>query len=233
MILSTLRRRLYYWALAYLIIFTIIGFSMAAPDPRAAVVMQWGSFISWVVIISSFFASPIILFVSRLFKRFHFGGKTLFVIGATALALTEEALAIFWNNNISALFSTTDKTILTITTNYFDLIAKHSVIVFIPMFIVWAYLLKNRHYSAEEAFLYFGLTGILAEFWFMPSTLIFMAGGFWILVYGAMVYAPAKLLVGKKEKFHFSFLRAGVAIFLSFLAAVPVALLVSILTKSA
>jgi hypothetical protein len=233
MILSTLRRKLYYWALAYLGIFTIIGFSMAVPDPRAAIVMQWGSFISWVVITGSYFATPVVLFVSRLVKRFRFGEKTLFVLGATTLALVEEALAIFWNNNISALFSTADKTILTITTNYFELISQHSVVVFIPMFIVWAYLLKNRHYSAEEAFLYFGLTGILAEFWYVPSFFPFIAGGFWVLVYGSMVYVPAKLLIGTKEKFNFSFRRAGVAIALSFLAAVPVALIVSILTKSA
>lgn len=230
MTLSDLRRKLYYWAFAYLGVFTFIGFSQPLPDPRAAIVMQWGSFIIWVVIMGFFLAPSIASFVSGLVKSFGFGQKSIFIVGATALALIEEAVAIFLNNNVSTSLSTSSGTILTATRNYFELVTQKSVVVFIPMFIVWAYLLKNKHYSAEEAFLYFGLTGILAEFWFMPGPLIFIAGGFWMLVYGAMVYAPAVLLVGKKEKFDFSFRRAIFAIFLSFLAATPVAFFVLVLT---
>lgn len=233
MIHTTLRKKLYYWAGAYLALFTLIGFSSGLPAPRAAITMLIAHFASWVLIVAPFFAGGIVSLAHRAVRRFTFGKKTLFVLGATTLALVEEALALFWNNSIASSFGVIapDNNILTASTNFLTLVTKHSVIVFIPMFIVWAYLLTKKEYSAEEAFVYFGITGILAEFWFAPSILPFLAGGFWVLVYGAMVYIPAQMLVGKKEGFTFSYSRASFAVVLSFLAALPVAFFVAILTK--
>jgi hypothetical protein len=48
MIHTTLRKKLYYWAGAYLALFTLIGFSSGLPAPRAAITMLIAHFASWV-----------------------------------------------------------------------------------------------------------------------------------------------------------------------------------------
>lgn len=241
MISKKLKKFLFGWGILYFIFVGIVAFTQGSSDvqkelgEKAAFIMQLGQFITWSLLIAPFLLPRFLPAILNFFKkRFNLGKKTLFVLLASMAVLIEEAVAILWNNSVSSSFpSLSDNTLLTATTNYFDLIAKHSVIVFIPMVVVWAYLLSRRNYNAGEAFLYFGMGGILAELVYNFNPLPLMAAGLWVFIYGYMVYTPAIIVFGNEEKFSFSFRRAGFAILLSFLAAIPVALIVSILTKSA
>jgi hypothetical protein len=79
---------------------------------------------------------------------------------------------------------------ITASANYFDVILHHSVVVFVPMFIGWAVLLKYWRFAPFEVFLLWGITGTFLEFTYsgyqgVPNF------PFWILVYGPMVWLPA------------------------------------------
>ncbi len=66
----------------------------------------------------------------------------------------------------------------------------HSVVVFVPMFIAWAVMLRRRRFPPVAVFVLFGLTELLAEtISFGPQNLGNFA--FRIFVYGLMVWLPA------------------------------------------
>ena len=56
------------------------------------------------------------------------------------------------------------------------------------MFVAWAWMLSRWRFLPLEVLLLFGITGSLAEASINPTSLI---GGFWVFVYGLMVYLPA------------------------------------------
>jgi hypothetical protein len=78
---------------------------------------------------------------------------------------------------------------ITASANYFDVVALHSVVMFIPMFVGWAVLLWRYDFSPFAVFVLFGLTGTLAEMSFGPQHALEF--GMWIFVYGLMVFLPA------------------------------------------
>jgi hypothetical protein len=73
--------------------------------------------------------------------------------------------------------------------NYLEVILKHSVIAFVPLFLCWGWLLCQYDFRPSEV-LRLGLNGTLAEtLSFGPQNLIQV--GMWTWVYGLMDYLPA------------------------------------------
>jgi hypothetical protein len=113
-----------------------------------------------------------------------------FVTFTILLAMLEEAITTTMTN-LAPLFGVqVGEAYITASANYLDVILHHSVVVFVPWFIAWAWILTCYAFSPFWVFLLFGLNGLLAE------TLTFglqNLGGFamWIFVYGLMVYLPA------------------------------------------
>jgi hypothetical protein len=56
------------------------------------------------------------------------------------------------------------------------------------MFIAWSLMLSWWRFTPLQVMLLFGITGSLAEASIQASNLF---GGFWVFVYGLMVYLPA------------------------------------------
>ena len=141
------------------------------------------------------------------------------------LALVEEAITTTMTNLAPVFGVKVGQAYITASTNYLDVILGHSVIVFVPMFVAWAWLLSWYDFRPAKVMLLFGLTGTLAE----AGT--FGLGhlaevGLWVFVYGLMVYLPAYSApteCGAKQPC----LRHYVlAVFLPFLFVVPVAIVV-------
>lgn len=113
-----------------------------------------------------------------------------FVIASTLLAMAEEALTTTLTN-LAPLYGTkVGEAYITASANYIDVVTRHSVVVFIPMFVGWAWMLGRWRFSPAEVFLLFGASGSIAEAQFAgnPNHLI---AGFWFFVYGLMVWLPA------------------------------------------
>ncbi|MBN2149039.1 MAG: hypothetical protein JW726_16760 [Anaerolineales bacterium] len=179
---------------AWLVVTTAFSLVVNWPDPtaRAVVGMACGLVVLWV-----FAGGVLMLWLRRLLiarvQRIGLPWPLKFILFATLLALIEEAITTTMTN-LAPLFGVpVGQAYITASADYLDVILHHSVIVFIPMFIAWAWLLKRYAFSPFQVFLLFGLTGMLSE------AVTFGAGqllGFaqWILVYGLMVYLPASSL---------------------------------------
>ncbi len=165
---------------------------------------------------------------AALVARIGLGWRAKFVLFATLLALIEEAISTGMTN-LAPLFGVrVGEAYITASANYLDVILFHSVIVFVPMFVGWAWLLGRRAFSPNAVFLLFGLTGTLSEILsFGTQNLVSL--GFWCCVYGLMVYLPAYALPadrGAKTPRPFDYV---LAILVPFALAIPVAILVGIL----
>ena len=149
-----------------------------------------------------------------------------FVLFCTALALTEEAIAVLMTNLAPVFGVPVGAAYITASANYFDVVMFHSVVVFVPMFIVWAFLLSRRDFSPAAVFLLFGITGFLSESIF-AGTFDLARAPFWVFIYGLMIWLPAYCLPprdGTKLPYWSLYL---LAIFVPYLLAIPVALVVS------
>jgi hypothetical protein len=155
---------------------------------RAVIGMGWGLILLWIFLggmLMHCFREPIRAAVARV----RLDWRLKFILLATTLALIEEAITTTMTN-LAPLFGVkVGEAYITASANYLDVVAMHSVVVFIPMFVAWAVILWRYDFSPFAVFLLFGLTGTLAEMTFGPQHA--REFGLWIFVYGLMVYLPA------------------------------------------
>jgi hypothetical protein len=175
-----------FWLLATTSLITAISW----PNPRARAVlgMGWGLILGWILaggLLMVRFRQPI----REVVRRLPLDWRLKFVGFATLLALTEEAITTTMTNLAPVFGVRIGEAYITASTNYLDVVALHSVVVFLPMFLGWAILLWRYDFSPFAVFVLFGLTGTIAEMSFGPQHALEF--GLWIFVYGLMVYLPA------------------------------------------
>ena len=147
-----------------------------------------------------------------------------FTVLATIMILIEEAITTSITNLAEPLFNVSStEAYITASTNYLDVILNHSVIVFIPMFICWGFIIKKYKFNYLWVYLLFGITGTLSE------TLSFGVGsliaiGFWINIYGLMIYLPA-YLVRVKNRIKPTWWFYVVMIILPIIVALPIVII--------
>jgi hypothetical protein len=166
--------------------------------------------------------------VKNLVLRIPLHWQVKFVLFATLLALVEEAITTSMTNLAPLFGAETGEAYITASANYFDVILHHSVIVFVPWFIAWAWLLRRYDFSPFRVFLLTGLNGLLAE------SLTFGWGhlnefALWIFVYGLMVYLPAYTIPTERGAVPPKLRHAVLAFLLPFLLGIPWAILVNLL----
>lgn len=120
-----------------------------------------------------------------------------FVVGCIVLALAEEAVTTLMTNCAPLFGVKVGEAYITASADYLDVVLNHSVVVFVPMFIGWAVMLRWWRFEPFSVFLLFGMTGILAEMSFAgPQALLNF--GFWIFIYGLMAWLPAYCLPAER-----------------------------------
>lgn len=161
-----------------------------SPNQRAVIGMAWGLILFWIVG-CGFSMWHWRARWCRMADRVPLPWPVKFVLGSILLAMLEEAVTTSMTNCAPLFGVPVGRAYITASTNYFDVIFRHSVVVFMPMFIGWAVLLKVWRFSPFEVFLLWGITGTLLEYAYsgyqgIPNF------PFWILVYGPMVWLPAR-----------------------------------------
>jgi len=121
------------------------------------------------------------------------GWRARFLLLATLLALVEEAITTTLTNLAPLFGSRPGDAFITASTNYLEVVLYHSVIVIVPMFVAWAWLLSRWAFRTGWVVLLFGLDGVLAEALLGGLGAVVMAP-IWIFVYGLMIYLPAYTL---------------------------------------
>jgi hypothetical protein len=157
------------------------------PVDRAIILMADGLILFWIVIGGAL--TPMLR--KRLVPwlvQIPLDWRVRFVLLCTAMALLEEVITTTMTNLAPLLGTTPEEAHITASTNYFVVVCFHSVVVFVPMFIAWALMLSWWKFTPLKVLLLFGITGSMAEASINPTSLI---GGFWVFVYGLMVYLPA------------------------------------------
>ena len=164
------------------------------------------------------------------FRALKMPWELRFILLATFLAMMEEVVTT--GLSILARFlGAGEKGIITASTNYFEVIGLNSVIVFIPLFAVWALMLRWWDFKPVEAMLLFGLTGTLAETTSFGMQ-NFLLVGFWVFVYGLMVWLPAWTIPAERGARSVRWWAWPIAIFLPFVGNVPVAMVVLLVRKT-
>ncbi|KKQ83314.1 MAG: hypothetical protein UT07_C0006G0022 [Parcubacteria group bacterium GW2011_GWB1_38_8] len=150
-----------------------------------AVKMLWSLILFWIVVcgyLMHFYRDNF----SRFFNNIKLKFLLKFVLFSSIFVLVEEGIAtginyyFYLNTGVSAL---------TASTNYFEVIFKHSLVALVPLFIVFGLYLKKYKPSPEKAFLIFGIVGVFAETT-VGGLLSLLQAGMWIFVYGLMIYLP-------------------------------------------
>jgi hypothetical protein len=185
------------WAtVAYAAVFTV--FVLAKPDPpnpvkffdnRAVIFMGGILLLVWCLIggiLQRVLRDPFKRFV----RRVPIGWRTRFVLLCIIFALLEEAVTTGLTNLAPVFGGVTEAAKITASKNYLEVVCLHSVVVFVPSFIIWAVILSFFDFAPAEVMLLYGLTGWLMELvTFGPQNWGMI--GMWVFVYGLMVYLPA------------------------------------------
>jgi hypothetical protein len=154
--------------------------SSGSTQERAIILMADGLILFWVILGGSLTPWLRRWLVPRLIT-IPIGWRVRFVLLCTAMALLEEVITTSMTNLAPLLGTTPEEAHITGSTNYLVVVCFHSVVVFVPMFAAWAWMLSRWDFSPLKVLLLFGITGSIAEASMNPANLI---GGFWVFVYG-------------------------------------------------
>jgi hypothetical protein len=195
------------------------------PITRAVLRMALGVVLLWIL-----GGGILSLALRRPLRSLVMGGKPrwqiAFVLGSTAMALLEEAVTTSMTNLAPAWGVPTAQAHITASGNYLDVVLLHSVIVFVPMFIAWSLLLKRYNFTPTMIFVLYGLTGLLGEW--ASFGVYFIQVGFWIYVYGLMVFLPTQIVPPQRIVRAPGIRACVLALVLPLLCAIPVAIAVQI-----
>lgn len=225
--IPTLIRVLAVWTGLSSTLLLLIAIFFMGPNSRAVIFMATGLTLIWIVFGGSLMwrmRDRVRAFV----RRIPLPWALKFILFCTLLALTEEAVTVSMTNLAPVFGVPVGAAYITASANYLDVVTLHSVVVFVPMFIAWAWMLRRWDFAPQAVFLLFGLTGFLAEAQFAGSLNLLQAP-FWIFVYGLMVWLPAYSLEARDGIKTAKWGQAGAAVLLPFVFAIPVALLVGLL----
>jgi hypothetical protein len=198
------------------------------PKMRAVLGMGWGLILLWIGLGGTLmyrFRDPIREAVLRL----RLDWRLKFILFATVLALMEEAITTTMTN-LAPLFGVRiGEAYITASTNYLDVVALHSVVMFVPLFVGWSLILSRYAFSPFSVFLLFGLTGTVMETNF--GTKNPLEFGLWIFVYGLMVFLPAYCVPVERKTHPLRWWHYPAAVFVPFLfiPLVPLPLLAGLL----
>lgn len=206
---------------------TLVYFATAENQVfRAVISMGLGLIALWVLV------GGTLMYVFRervkaLVLKIPLHWQVKFVLFATLLAMTEEAITTLMTNLAPSFGVQVGEAYITASANYLDVILHHSVIVFVPWFIAWAWLLKRYDFSPFWVFLLTGLNGLFAESltfgWEHLSEF-----ALWIFVYGLMVYLPAYTIPAGRGAQRPRLWHGVLAFFLPLVVGIPWAALVNL-----
>ena len=124
-------------------------------------------------------------------RRIPLDERVKFTLFAVALACLEEVVTVSMTNLAPVFGAEVAEAFITASANYLDVIAFHSVVVFVPYFIVLPLILSRWAFTPFVVFLSFGVVGTLCEAIFAGNLSALIGFPMWAFVYGLMVWLPA------------------------------------------
>ena len=215
------------YSILLVVILNLIVLTSGKLHEKAIFMMADGLILLWIIVGGSLTPFLQKRLVPRL-AAIPIDWRLRFVILSTIMALIEEVITTSMTNLAPVFGTTPEEAHITASTNYFTVVCFHSVVVIAPMFVAWAWMLSRWNFSPLKVLLLFGLTGSLAEAGLNWTSLI---GGFWVFVYGLMVYLPACTVPVDRGARPLRWWHYPMAVFLPFLAVIPVVPVVLLLRR--
>ncbi len=128
--------------------------------------------------------------IAGVMRRIRLDERLKFTLFAVLLACLEEGVTVSMTNLAPVFGAGVGEAYITASGNYFDVIAFHSVVVFVPYFIVLPLILSRWAFSPFAVFLSFGVVGTLCEAIFAGNVGVVIGFPMWAFVYGLMVWLP-------------------------------------------
>jgi hypothetical protein len=179
-------------SLAVLEILFVLVATSSTVNTRATILMATAHFALWVVLFGGaqyVLRAPAV----RVLRAIPLPWQLVFVLACTVLALLEEASATLMTNLASVFGSRIGAAYMTASTNYWDVVLFHSVVVFVPLFIGLSFALRRYAFTSTQLFWLWGCVGVLAETMLSGPQQLLQAP-IWIPIYGLMVWLPASAI---------------------------------------
>ncbi len=219
------------------VVFAVFMLLVGATSTGANVAMERGisGMIIGLIVVWIFIGGGLMYRMRDRFRVFVlasvWGWKKKFVIASVCFALIEEAITTTLTNSAPLFGAKVGEAHITASANFFDVVFLHSVIVFIPLFIAWTWVLTRYDFKPFTVFILFGLMGVVVEASFIGPT-AFIGFPMWIFVYGLMIYLPVYALPENRGAKPVRFYHYIVAIPAVFLLAIPMLIpIVFVVTK--
>lgn len=222
---TTLIRFLAAWTLLASTLMFVAAALFMPPNGRAVIFMATGLAVIWIGI-GGVEMWKMRERVQAFVQRLPLPNAVVFALFCTALALLEEAVTVSMTNLAPVFGVPLGAAYITASANYLDVVLFHSVVVFVPMFIAWGWMMTRWTIPPNVAFLAFGFTGFLLEAAF-AGTLNLMQMGFWVFVYGLMIYLPAYSFPAREGRKPLKGWHVQLLVLIPILCAIPVALVMS------
>ncbi|MBN1127259.1 MAG: hypothetical protein JXA82_19820 [Sedimentisphaerales bacterium] len=197
------------------------------PIHRAILLMAWGLILFW-CILGGLLSMLLRHRIRVLVKKIPLAWQLKFILFCTLMALLEEAVTVTMTNCAPLFGVKVGQAYITASANYLDVVCLHSVVVFVPMFVCWAWMLGRRDFKPLQVMVLFGLTGTLAEMSFSGPQALAQVG-FWVFVYGLMVYLPAFCISHERNARPVRWWNWPISLLLPFVFAIPVAGLIHLI----
>ncbi len=207
------------WAAAQVSLFFVL--TRHSPRDNAVAMMAGGLFLLWCVL-GGWLMWRYRGRFTALVQRWRWRWQVKFVLLCTLFALIEEAVTTSMTNLAPVFGVRMGEAYITASTDYLDVVLGHSVVVFVPMFVCWAWMLSRWAFAPRQVMVLFGCTGTLAEAGSFGWHNL-LGWGFWLLVYGLMVYLPAYAVKAHTGSQPPRWKHFVMAVLLPFLFAAPVA----------
>ncbi len=208
------------WCALFVAFFALAQVTAPNSVTRAELGMALGLALLWVGVCGG------VMLVARrplraALRRLPLPWPATFALASISLALIEEAIATTMTNLAPLWGVPVGRAYITASAYYWEVVLYHSVVVFVPMLLTWAWLLTRWSFTPTAVFLLFGLTGTLGEsLSFGPQNLLQM--GFWVCIYGLMVWLPAGIAPADRPARRPGIGAHLLAVTLPIVAAIPV-----------
>ena len=142
-------------------------------------------------------------------------------VALVGMALLAEVVSTTMTNTAVLWGFSPREVYITASPNYLEVVLKHSVIVFLPQFIVLAWLHQRYAFQPWHWFIIYGLVGYLNEWLAFGEAASLVSLPFWMIIYGNIAYTPTSRFLPQTLRKPLRLHILLGAVFLTFLVAIP------------
>lgn len=210
---------LYGWALIFHALLWIHIFNEGSRIELAIVTMGFGLLVIWGVFLA-FVQKALIKAIKP--KRFKVIKYIVFMmLWITTMALIAEMVSTLMTQTAYLWNLSPREAFITASPNYIEVVTRHSVIVFLPQFMMITLLNYRYQFKPFHWFLMYGFVGYINEWLAFGTAALWVSIPYWIIIYGWMVYLPTHGIIPENNRLTVRFYHYFLAIILIVLVSIP------------